>query len=561
MTARYGSALVLAALLAATVPAQEWVVDVAGDDAAAGDAEHPLRTAEGAQRRLAAALAVNRRGAHTIRFRAGVHLLTRTFAITPADVPDDGLTLAGEPGSVLSGGDPAGWEPDGRGRWRLRGRPPLALPSTGISLDLTPLPATRWPAEGGAQVAEIEADGRLRIDPPPPPGWGELVLSHDWGTCRAWVHCDHGRIPLPAGLRWPGHEGIAAGRGRQVVIDGLAMPAGDRARWFVADGRLCLAAELPPPGTTWLHRLEEVLVLAGTPEAPLKGMVVSGLTIAHAAWLRPPGGLAGIQAGHVAVGGRETPVGALPGAVRLAWAHGTRLSDLRVVACDGSGIVVGAGCRGVVVERSLVEEAGGCGMVIGWRGGSGEIAALAAPWAAGGAPLGTVVRRCRVARCARLDWGSVGIADVLAEGSRIEHNLVEDLPYSGISVGFRWDTSGTAQRRTLVLGNRVQRVAQRLADAGGIYTLGWQPGTVLRGNLVEQVGRHPLAQGAPNAGLFFDNGSKGILVEGNVVARVDGEAMRWNGCAPSWIILGANHMVQKDETMTLPPAVAEGVGP
>ncbi|MCK6490356.1 MAG: hypothetical protein L6R48_18940 [Planctomycetes bacterium] len=561
MSARRGPIVLLATLLAATAAAQEWVVDVAGDDAGPGNAEHPLRTAEGAQRRLAATLAGSRRGAHTIRFRAGVHLLTRTFAITPADVPDDGLTLAGEPGSVLSGGDPAGWEPDGRGRWRLRGRPPLALPSTGISLDLTPLPATRWPAEGGAQVAEIEVDGRLRIDPPPPPGWGELVLSHDWGTCRAWVHCDHGRIPLPAGLRWPGHEGIAASRGRQVVIDGLAMPASDRARWFVADGRLCLAAELPPPGTTWLHRLEEVLVLAGNPEAPLKGVTVSGLTIAHAAWLRPPGGLAGIQAGHVAVGGRETPVGALPGAVRLAWAQGTRLSDLRVVACDGSGIVVGAGCRGVVVERSLVEEVGGCGMVIGWRGGSGEIAALAAPWAAGGAPFGTVVRRCRVARCARLDWGSVGIADVLAEGSRIEHNLVEDLPYSGISVGFRWDTSGTTQRRTLVLGNRVQRVAQRLADAGGIYTLGWQPGTVLRGNLVEQVGRHPLAQGAPNAGLFFDNGSKGILVEGNVVARVDGESMRWNGCAPSWIILGANHMVQKDETITLPPAVAEGVGP
>lgn len=549
-------------LLTSALQAQEWVVAIDGDDAGAGDALHPVRTAEAALRLLTAAVATDRSGVQVLRFRSGTHILERTLVITPDQVPAGGLTIAGDPGAVLSGGVPATWEADGPGRWRLGSTAPLPPRSTGLSRGLSPLRATRWPSDAtAAQVTGF--DGLfLRLDPPAPSGWGDLVLCHDWGTCRAWVPGKDGRIPRAPGLSWPGYDGISPSEGRRLHIDGLAMPADPAGpRWYAEDDRLFLAATQPPPGTTWLHRLEEILVLAGRPDAPLRGVVVNDLTVAHAAWLRPAGGIAGIQAGHVASGGREAPVGALPGAVRLAWTHGATLARLQVAACDGSGVVIGAGCRDVLIERCVVEDVGGCGIMIGWRGGQDAIAAIAAPWEPGAAPADTTVRRCRVARCARLDWGSVGIADVLAGGSRIERNLVEDLPYSGISLGFRWDTGLTTQGRTLVTGNRIRRVTRRLGDGGGIYTLGWQPGSVLRGNLIEQVERHPLAQGAPNAGLFFDNGSKGILVEGNVVARVAGEAMRWNGTAPSWIILGSNQVVPDDAPVPVPSQVAEGVGP
>lgn len=559
---RPGLACLLATFLAVAAQAQEWVVAIDGDDAGAGDGLHPLRTAEAAHRRLTAAVAGDRRSTQVLRFRSGTHILERTLVITPDQVPEAGLTITGDPEAVLSGGVPTSWEADGPDRWRLRGGAPLPLRSTGMSHGLVPLPPTRWPGEGlGAQVADVEGPF-LRLDPPAPPGWGELVLCHDWGTCRAWVPGLGGRIPRAPGLTWPGYEDLSPSRGRKLQIEGVAMPAiAAGARWYTDLDRLFLAAKTPPPGTIWLHRLEEVLVLAGRPDAPLVGVAVNGLTVAHAAWLRPIGGLAGVQAGHVATGGREGPLGALPGAIRLEWVRGATLVRLQVAASDGSGVVVGAGCRDVVIERCRIEDSGGCGIMVGWRGGADAIAALSAPWEAGTAPVNTQVRRCRVARCARLDWGSVGVADVLAEGTCIERNLIEDLPYSGISLGFRWDTSVTTQRQTLVAGNRIRHVTRRLADGGGIYTLGWQPGTVVRDNLIEHVERHPWAQGAPNAGLFFDNGSKGLLVEGNVISDIAGEAMRWNGCAPSWIILGANQVVPDGASAPLPPMVAEGVGP
>ena len=101
---------------------------------------------------------------------------------------------------------------------------------------------------------------------------------------------------------------------------------------------------------------------------------------------------------------------------------------------------------------------------------------------------------------------------------------------------------------------------QLLTDGGGIYTLGWQPGTRIAGNLVEEVGcRSPVA-GAPSGGIFFDNGSKGLMVEGNVIARIQGEPLRFNGCAPSWLLLGENQVVEGAQRL-LPAGMAEGVGP
>jgi len=68
-----------------------------------------------------------------------------------------------------------------------------------------------------------------------------------------------------------------------------------------------------------------------------------------------------------------------------------------------------------------------------------------------------------------------------------------------------------------------------LADGGAIYTLGYQPGTVLRGNLLHDVYRSAFAHGgAPNNGIFFDQGSKGFLVEDNIIYNTSGEPIRFN---------------------------------
>jgi hypothetical protein len=74
---------------------------------------------------------------------------------------------------------------------------------------------------------------------------------------------------------------------------------------------------------------------------------------------------------------------------------------------------------------------------------------------------------------------------------------------------------------------------KRMADAGCIYTLGFQPGTVIRGNHLHNVQRHPQIQwpASPNNGMFHDEGSKGFHLENNVIYKTQGTAVRFNQCS------------------------------
>ena len=74
-----------------------------------------------------------------------------------------------------------------------------------------------------------------------------------------------------------------------------------------------------------------------------------------------------------------------------------------------------------------------------------------------------------------------------------------------------------------------------LADGGCIYTLGYQPGTVLRANYLHDVHRSAYTHGgAPNNGIFVDEGSKGFLFERNVIANTHGRPVRFNQCRREW---------------------------
>lgn len=134
-----------------------------------------------------------------------------------------------------------------------------------------------------------------------------------------------------------------------------------------------------------------------------------------------------------------------------------------------------------------------------------------------------------VRACGAINHGCVGIFDAFATGTRIAHNVVHDMPYTGISVGFRWNESETSQRRTLIEYNHVYDTMKMLADGGCLYTLGYQPNAIIRGNVFHDVHRSAYAHGgAPNNGIFFDQGSKGFHVTGNTIYNTSGAPVRFN---------------------------------
>src|SRR6185295_12094786 len=72
-----------------------------------------------------------------------------------------------------------------------------------------------------------------------------------------------------------------------------------------------------------------------------------------------------------------------------------------------------------------------------------------------------------------------------------------------------------------ILCNEVERIGARevggepaLGDMAGIYTLGTQNGTVIRNNYFHDIAGRSIAWG-----IYFDEGSTGIVAENNLVLR------------------------------------------
>ncbi|MFW6163946.1 MAG: right-handed parallel beta-helix repeat-containing protein, partial [Planctomycetota bacterium] len=175
---------------------------------------------------------------------------------------------------------------------------------------------------------------------------------------------------------------------------------------------------------------------------------------------------------------------------------------------------------------------------------------------------------CRIANnwvhaCGIEYHGAVGIWVGFAQRAVIAHNRVHDLPYTGISVGWQWNPRPTPCRENRIEANHIFDVMQRLGDGGGIYTLGFQPGTVLRGNHIHDVRRSRFNQAAPNNGMFIDEGSKGFLFERNVIYATAHQAVRHNQNRPEWHTWRDNHFgdAHKAEAAAQQIVAAAGLQP
>ncbi len=120
---------------------------------------------------------------------------------------------------------------------------------------------------------------------------------------------------------------------------------------------------------------------------------------------------------------------------------------------------------------------------------------------------------CQISRFGRVFANGVGVLLRNAHDCTIAHNDIYDGYYTGISIGWRWGYDYSVTNNLLVEKNHIYDIGQRLlSDMGGIYSLGPQPGTVLRGNLIHDIAMYSYGGWA----IYPDEGSSEILIENNV---------------------------------------------
>jgi parallel beta-helix repeat protein len=198
---------------------------------------------------------------------------------------------------------------------------------------------------------------------------------------------------------------------------------------------------------------------------------------------------------------------AIHGAIRSSYSKGINIENCEFKNCGGHAIDLGRACQNWRVVGNEMHELGGGGIRIGEEDGPDDPVH---------GTYGTQFTDNHLYALGRIFAPACGVLVFRSGTNTIAHNHIHDLYYTAISVGWQWGYATNACRGNLVAYNHLHDIGQgRLSDMGGVYTLGPQPGTVVRNNLIHDVQSYQYG----GWGLYTDEGSTGIVMENNVVYR------------------------------------------
>lgn len=217
------------------------------------------------------------------------------------------------------------------------------------------------------------------------------------------------------------------------------------------------------------------------------------------------------EEGEIVYGSDVQSVCWASGALRFQNAKRCTVSDCYLHGLGIHGIDIGKGCSHITVENNRIEDicAGGI-RVFGAEAGEDPSLAVS----------DCRIRKNHIAFCGRRYAAGCGILVCDASHNEICDNVIHDLEYSGISVGWVWGYGENPSYGNRISGNHIYNIGRgNLSDMGGIYLLGKQHGTVVSENRIHDVACFEYGAW----GIYLDEGSSYVTVENNVVYRTGKE--------------------------------------
>lgn len=554
-----------------------------GNDLHPGTMEQPFATFERAQIAVQETLKSAKQKDILVLVRGGVYNLEKPLIFKPDDggTENISITYSAYPNErpMLSGGRQiTGWRKQKDNLWTAK----LPNVKSGqwwfrqLFVDGQRLIRARYPNKGFLTIKSVSDDvKKITFEKKislknPGKQMSEIVVIQNWSISRALILSSKQNIVnTVTAPGWVGHDWTTAQPDKPAFLEHALEFVDQPGEWYLdaGTGTLYYQAETdenPNDREFIAPVLEQLLRVEGTLENPVRNLCFRGLEFGYASWQLPEIGYSGIQACFYGAKYNDEPTFAMPLAIQLTYSTHCNFEQCKIKHVGASGLGLGAGCKNNKIIGCEFCDIGANGIMVGWREKEDR---LPRKWFENDwenqqdVPVENEISNCFVHECGAQNWGAVGIFDAFSKRTRIAHNLITDLPYSGISIGFRWDTDPTSQSGCIVEFNHIHNVMKNLADGGGIYTLGFQPGTILRGNLIYDVHRSSFAHGgAANNGVFLDQGSKGFLVEDNIIYSTSGEPVRFNQCKEDWDIWINNSFGVKPDEAEFPTDIAKRAG-
>ena len=491
-------------------------------------------------------------GAVTVWLRDGRYPLRAPIAFTEEDAAP--VTYAAYPGEkpILDGGEPiTGWRTEtvnghevwatdlaevGRGAWNFRSlfvngarKPRARFPKVGIEPErrkfqvMEDVPGTPKNAKlfDGAwsfvtAPGDIDANWRNLTDI-------DIVALHYWVEERMPIASFDPATRLVTSSRRSifALKDDTAGTWARYYVENVFEAMTEPGEWYL-DRPTGTLYYFPMPGenieTTevFAPRIDELLSITGRPAdgSYVEFLRFVGITFEHADWHQPSGGHDPDTGSEPGIDYAASPQAAahLGGAISLLGARFCAVEECIIRHVGRYGFNLGNGCHGNRIVGNEIADCGGGGVKISGADAHGDESLHTA---------NNRVTDNHIQSCGRIFHSAVGIILRHTFGNVIAHNHIHDLFYSGISCGWVWGYGPNVSRGNIIEANHIHDLGYGwLSDMGGIYTLGIQPGTVIRGNLIHDVTRANYGGWA----IYPDEGSSHITVENNVCYDTNSQA-------------------------------------
>lgn len=570
--------------LAGSADAADFYVAPDGSDTGNGTLDEPFASLEKARDAVRKRIAEGLDKDVVVLLRDGIYVLDRTLDFGPEDGGTSGhaITYAAYPGErpVISGGRIiTGWQRRTDNMWTVK----LDDVKNGkwwfrqLYVDGKRLPRGRYPEEGFLKIKSVSKDSmKLRFTAPLPDlnlggRDAEVVVVQNWSIARELI-AKSGPEELTAAtpIGWVGHSHCLPKPGMSVFFEHALEFVTKPGQWYLdrRSGVLYYKAaegENPNERRFIAPALEQLIDIEGDADNPVRNLHFDGIGFEHTSFLVPEIGYGGIQACYYGTTLEEGATYAVDVAVEMEYCHDCSITNSRLLRIGGSGIGLGAGCRDSRIVGCEISDIGATGVNVGHMKVKNP---LWADWPdPHDVPVNNEIANCYIHHCGVDLWGAHGIFDAMTRDTKIRHNEVAWLPYGGIATGYVWGTERTSQQGCIIEYNHIYEVMLKLNDSGCLYTLGFQPGSIIRGNLMHGVRFGGFAGGQVcNNGIFFDEGSKGFLLEDNVIYDVDQKkgakntAVRFNRSSHDWQIWIDNTIQTAPERPEPANALAEKAG-
>lgn len=312
------------------------------------------------------------------------------------------------------------------------------------------------------------------------------------------------------------------------------------------------AAQSEPYTIPMLSRL---MLIEGNAANRVHDITFEGITFSYADWQRPTthghvtlqGGFPIIEA-YKLTENEGTPwaptlenqawIARPEAAVTIRWAENIDFENCTFTHLASTALDYETACRSITIKGNRFSDIGGTAILCGTFGeGSTEVHH---PYVIADDEICSTfdISHNTITDATNEDWGGVGIGCGYVRNFNIHHNVLSDLNYSGIAIGWGWTPAFTGMKENYIEYNTVSDYAKQLYDAGGIYTMSYQPDSYIRHNKVSAPAEAPYATNFRAFPIYFDACTDGFTVKDNTLetSTLLKEKYGYNAPGPNMII-------------------------